>query len=222
MNTRLVFIVIALSCLALKQSDAARILGVFSSPSKSHLIIHAALAETLAEAGHDVTVIGIYPNIYKNAKYNYIHMDVEKMDPSFTQSVVDKPQPVYKKFGSMMKVMSKNANDTMQNPKMKEFLQTHKAGDFDAIIIGYFMNDFMLGLGYHFQCPIILSFVVQPIFAVNNILANPSEHSYVPTLFSNLKQPMSFIERLKNYLGTLFEQHVMQVFMNRKMNEIYR
>lgn len=222
MYTRLILVIGLISLSITHQSEAARILGLFPSPSKSHLIIHTAIAETLAEAGHDVTVIGLFPNLNKKAKYHYIHIDSEKIDNAFTQNMIDKPEPVYKKFPAMIEQMSKKANITMHDPKMLEFLKNHKAGDFDAMIFGYFMNDFMLGLGAHFQCPIIVSFMIQPIFAINTLVGNPSEHSYVPTLFGNIEQPMNFMERVKNYLLTIVEQNLLQTYMNRKMQEIYR
>lgn len=222
MYTRFILLIGLISLSLIYQSESARILGVFPSPSKSHLIIHTSIADALAEAGHDVTVIGLFPKMNKKAKYKYIHVDAAKLDQAFTQQMIDKPEPVYKKFPAMIKQISKNANNTMQNPKMVEFLQTHKAGDFDVMIMGYFMNDFMLGLGAHFQCPVVISWMIQPVFAINALLANPSEHAYVPSLFGQMEQPMNFMQRVKNYMLTGFEQTFLKFYMGQKMSEIYR
>ncbi|XP_065364275.1 UDP-glycosyltransferase UGT5-like isoform X3 [Calliphora vicina] len=211
-----------ISCLSLLSlTQAARILGVFPSPSKSHLIIHSSIAETLAAAGHNVTVIAVFPNILPQAKYNYIQLETTKIDGSFAQSLVDKPQPFYKKFNSLINMVTASANQTMQHPKMLEFLNNHQAGDFDVVILGYFMNDFMLGLGAHFQCPIIMSFMIRPIFAINSMVGNPELPSYVPTVFDNLKQPMNFGERVKNYVLTFVENNVMGRYMDGKTRELY-
>ncbi|XP_037814383.1 UDP-glycosyltransferase UGT5-like isoform X3 [Lucilia sericata] len=220
MNIRYaVLIISSLSCLSFLQ--AANILGVFPSPSKSHLIIHSSIAETLAAAGHNVTVIAVFPNLLPKAKYQYIQLDSHNVSASFAQSLVDKPEPFYKKFKTLLDMITKSANSTMQHPKMWEFLNTHNRGDFDVIILGYFMNDFMLGLGAHFQCPIVISFMVRSIFAIDSMLGNPELPSYVPTLFENLQQPMDFADRVRNYLFTLVEGKVMAPYMMRKMQEIY-
>lgn len=206
----------------LSLTQASRILGVFSSPSKSHLIIHSTIAETLAAAGHDVTVIGSFPNILPKAHYKYMQIEGFQFDKSFAQRFVDKPQPIYRAFGGMLSTIMETANGTMQHSKMQEFLRTHKAGAFDVLLLGYFMNDFMLGLGAHFQCPIVLSFMVRPVFALNTLVGNPMEQSYVPTLFGNFVQPMAFMDRVKNYLTTFMEHSVIAVYMKQKQLEMYR
>lgn len=206
----------------LNLTQAARILGVFPSPSKSHLIIHSAIAETLAAAGHNVTVFGAFPNLLPRAKYNYIQVDALQTGNALANELVNKPEPFYKKFTSLISVILTSANNTMQDQKMQEFLATHKPGDFDAIILGYFMNDFMLGLGAHFQCPVIISFMVRPIFAVNSIVANPELPAYVPTLFGNFKSPMTFMERVKNYLAAFMENNIMATYLQWKTKEMYR
>jgi len=40
-------------------TQGANILGLFSSHSQSHLIIHMSVAKALAEAGHNVTVVSM-------------------------------------------------------------------------------------------------------------------------------------------------------------------
>lgn len=48
----LVFVVVQLS----PPINSARILGFFSTPSRSHLIIHESLMRELATRGHDVSM----------------------------------------------------------------------------------------------------------------------------------------------------------------------
>ncbi|KAM7348772.1 UDP-glycosyltransferase UGT5-like isoform 4-T4 [Cochliomyia hominivorax] len=203
-------------------TQSARILGVFPSPSKSHLVIHSSIAETLAAAGHNVTVIAAFPNLLPRAKYNYIQIESPLPDGSLANELVNKPEPFYKRLTSLIDLVMTSANNSMQHEKMQEFLLTHKAGDFDLVILGYFMNDFMLGLGAHFQCPTIMSFMVRPIFSINSIVGNPELPSYVPTLFGNLKQPMTFVERVKNYVSAFLENKILANYMQRRTGEMYR
>lgn len=216
------FIGISLACLFAGQTESARILGLFPSPSKSHLLIHCAIADTLAEAGHDVTVIATVPNIYERAKYKYIHVQGAMYDNKFANDMVNKPAPAYVKFYHTMSSVMTMANATLNHPTMQEFLSTHKAGDFDLIILGYFMNDFVLGIGAHFQCPVIVSFMVQPIFPINRMIANPLEPSYVPTLFSGVRQPLDFWGRLKNLFSIAVEEGILMNLLKWNVEKLYR
>lgn len=223
-----VFVIIGFACVALIQNnEASRILSVFPSPSKSHLLIHSAVAQTLADAGHDVTVLATIASpaeakAHLTASYRFIGIEGPTFDSSFSQEMVNRPLPIYQRVNRILGQIFSLANDTMTHPKMQEFLQTHKAGDFDVLILGYFMNDFMLGLGAHFECPIILSFMVQPIFPINRMIGNPSESAYIPNMYTGLKQPMSFGSRVKNYLSSLFEQKILATIMDWKVQSLYR
>ncbi|XP_075158855.1 UDP-glycosyltransferase UGT4-like isoform X3 [Haematobia irritans] len=221
-----VFVIIGFVCVALIQNnEASRILGVFPSPSKSHLLIHCAVAKALADAGHDVTVVattndGKAPHL--NAPYTFVGIEGPMFDSSFTQEMVNRPLPIYRRVQSILEQIFTMANETMNHSKMLEFLQTHKAGDYDLLILGYFMNDFMLGLGAHFECPIVLSFMVQPIFPINRMLGNPPETSYVPNLYTGLKQPLTFWSRVRNFLSSIFEQHILSALVQWKVKSLYR
>lgn len=221
MNT--IYLKTLLSLLSLiNLTHTARILGIFPSPFKSHVIIHSSIAETLAAAGHNVTVMGSFDNPIHQAKYRYIHLEGPKMDSKFVTKALDDKESTHQKFYKMMGVAAKWANSSMQHPEMKDFLQNHKAGDFDLLILGYFINDFLLGLGAHFQCPIIVSFMIRPIFAVNTLVGNPEPSSYVPTVFTNVEQPMKFKDRLRNFLANWWEHNVMERWMRKEMQEMYR
>lgn len=222
LNSSFSAIFMAMACMFALQTEAARILGLFPSPSKSHLLIHCAIADTLAEAGHEVTVISTVPNLYKKAKYNFIHVQGAMYDNKFANDMVNKPAPAYVKFYHTMSSAMAMANNTLNHPTMQEFLGNHKAGDFDVIIMGYFMNDFMLGIAAQFQCPVIMSFMVQPIFPINNMIGNPLEASYVPTLFSGFKQPMDFWSRLQNMFTIAVEEGFLMNFLRWNMEKLYR
>ncbi|KAM7348770.1 UDP-glycosyltransferase UGT5-like isoform 2-T2 [Cochliomyia hominivorax] len=220
-TTSCIPILLGLIACSIIQSQAARILGVFPSPSKSHVLIHCAVADALAEDGHNVTVIATVPNMIKKAKYKFIHVEGPMFDNNFAQEMLNKPASIYRKFNGIIAHVINMANETINQPKIVNFLRTHKAGDFDAVILGYFFNDFMLGFGAHFQCPIILSFMVQPIFPINKMIANPLEASYVPTLYSGFKQPMDFSSRVKNFLANGFEQLVLGNIIQKQLERMY-
>uniref|UniRef100_W8BNH9 UDP-glucuronosyltransferase 2C1 n=1 Tax=Ceratitis capitata TaxID=7213 RepID=W8BNH9_CERCA len=202
-------------------ANAARILGFFPSPSRSHLLIHCAVADTLARAGHNVTVIATKPNMYPKAPYNYIQLDTPLLPDTFMNVLVNDPPPFYKRYPMLLSEVTKMNNRTLSHPDLQEFLRNHGEDAFDLLLLGYFGNEFHLGLGAHFKCPVVISFMMQPFFVINELIGNPSEHAYVPTLFSGLKQPMDFWARLQNYLTTLFEYYYMSPMLERAEQKYY-
>uniref|UniRef100_A0A0A1X9I7 UDP-glucuronosyltransferase 2B33 n=1 Tax=Zeugodacus cucurbitae TaxID=28588 RepID=A0A0A1X9I7_ZEUCU len=216
---------IALACaLSLQPTacvEAARILGFFASPSKSHIIVHCAVADALAQAGHNVTVIASGPNVRRQAKYKYIELDTIGDHPLMSTDMVNKRKYFWQRFGSLLDTISTNANETQHHKRVQQFLQEHRAGDFDLLLFGYFMNDFQLGLAGHFRCPIVVSFMIQPIYAVNLYVGNPSESAYVPGIFGYLVQPMKFLERVKNKIVAYIEEIIIQNMLDSYTSKYY-
>lgn len=63
------WLIVALTALLINESQCAKILVVYPSPSKSHLINGKPLFTELAQRGHNVTVISNFP--LENPMENY-------------------------------------------------------------------------------------------------------------------------------------------------------
>lgn len=203
--------------------NGARILGFFLAPSKSHLILHSSVAEVLAEAGHDVTVVATQPNIKPKAKYRYLQIPIEMFSTDILRQMINEPKSKHWAMFSVMDFINDISNKTLNQPEMKKFLATHGPGDFDLIIFGYFFNDFLLGVAGHFRCPIIISDTLSMIPGLSRIIGNPIEPSYVPVKpFSNLIQPMDTIWlRAKNFAIFLMETALLGPFMRYMGSKYY-
>jgi glucuronosyltransferase len=64
----------AAATLLVSGGDAARILGVFPYPSRSHMIVFSSLTKELARRGHELVVLSPYPLPSKVA--NYTDVDI--------------------------------------------------------------------------------------------------------------------------------------------------
>lgn len=209
-------IIAALQCV-----DSARILGFFPSPSKSHLIVHSALADVLAENGHNVTVVATLPKLDENAAYRHIHVNLPDQvnTDDYLLEIVNNPMPFYKRFGGLMTLIMDHSNATMYHPTVQRLMVKES---FDLVILGYFINDFHLGLAAHFQCPVIVSFMLQPLTILHEMVGNPAEISYVPTIFSEITQPMGFFERVQNFLYlAVLEQVILRPMWIFRMDRLY-
>ncbi|XP_067636127.1 UDP-glycosyltransferase UGT5-like isoform X1 [Eurosta solidaginis] len=192
-------------------TQAARILGFFPTPSKSHMLIHAAAADALASAGHNVTIIGVSNNVYPKSSYKYIHINLGQhlnRHQSTLTSVINESTSFYSNVIKLVKGILDTGNHTLHHPIMRELLRINGEGDFDLVLLGYAMTDYAMGLGAHFRCPIIVSFMIQPTYAIDRMVGNPTETFHGSLLFTNAKEPLTFWGRVSNFMANLFEQWI--------------
>ncbi|XP_055846144.1 UDP-glycosyltransferase UGT5-like [Episyrphus balteatus] len=194
---KLVFSSVLVIAFLTASSDGARILGFFPTNSKSHLIIHSSIANAIAEQGHDVTVVSTHNLINKNPPYRYIQLDIDGFSSNKHSQTVVNRTPFYKKIQTMLETFNKYSNDSLNHPKVKKLMAEES---FDLVILGYISNDFLLGLGAHFKCPVVVSFMMHPVPATNGLVGNPNEAAYVPSSIGGGKQPLGFFDRVKNFL----------------------
>ncbi|XP_055845487.1 UDP-glycosyltransferase UGT5-like [Episyrphus balteatus] len=186
MNLSSKFVAFALFCIAfnLNKVHPSRILGLFPTHSRSHLIIHKAIAEALAERGHNVTVVSNHAPIKKTLHFRYIFLDVPTISENIFSESIDKRRPFHETLTLFIEANSRISNASLNHPLMKKLM---KEESFDLVLLGYFMNDFLFGVAAHFKCPLILSVTVRPVSTVNDFVGNPQEFAYVPkTMMKNV------------------------------------
>lgn len=64
-----VFIVLCILSVSVKQIQTYRVLGLFPAPYPSHMFFFHPIMREVANAGHNVTVVSYFPD--KNAPANY-------------------------------------------------------------------------------------------------------------------------------------------------------
>ncbi|XP_055846166.1 uncharacterized protein LOC129912079 [Episyrphus balteatus] len=200
-------------------TDSARILGLFATPSKSHLIIHTAIVDALVERGHDVTVATTIPLIKKNHRFRHVQLDPPVGVEQFMSSEINDPPPFYKKITKIANFLTDYSEQSLNQTKMRKLMDEES---YDLVILGYFMSDLMLGVAAHFKCPVVVSFMIQTNSMTNYLVGNPNEVSYVPSIFLGVKQPMGFVNRLKNFLiVNIVEEMVMKNLFNWYQEAVY-
>lgn len=95
-----------------------------------------------------------------------------------------------------------------------KFLRHHeienlrKNQQFDLVIVGYAVNDFLLGIAAHFQCPSVMITPNQINFLTQAYTGNPSSISYNPSVWSGYSTQMTLRQRIVNFLSLLVEKVV--------------
>lgn len=204
-------------------TQGANILGLFSSHSPSHLIIHMSVAKALVEAGHNVTVVSMLkPKVtHKDIHLIVVPMKEEQeriMEDQMTEMAGQKNSLVSTMYRLLtsMDVMINAQAELLSDPRFQRIYETK----FDLMILGYFINDFQLGVAHKLKVPVIINWMSAPVPAIDKYTGNPSELSYVPLMGTVATQPMGFLKRTENALKSLLFEFIFVVF-DYKLTRIY-
>ncbi|KAH8246393.1 hypothetical protein KR038_009947, partial [Drosophila bunnanda] len=204
-------------------TQGANILGLFSSHSQSHLIIHMSVAKTLAEAGHNVTVVAM---MQPKVMHKDIHLIVvpvtEEQERTLDEQMTTMAGQKNSIFSTMyrlmngMNVMIDSQGELLSDPRFQRIYETK----FDLMIMGYFINDFQLGVANRLKVPVIVDWMAAPMPVIDWFTGNPTELSYVP-IMSAATHPMSLGARAQNLGKYLFMWYITNMLDNR-VTGIYR
>ncbi|EDV56661.2 UDP-glucuronosyltransferase 1-6 [Drosophila erecta] len=204
-------------------TQGANILGLFSSHSPSHLIIHMSVAKALVEAGHNVTVVSmLQPKVmHKDIHLIVVPMKEEQeriMEGQMTEMAGQKNSLVstMHRLLTSMDVMINAQAELLSDPRFQRIYETK----FDLMILGYFINDFQLGVAHKLKVPVIIDWMSAPVPAIDMYTGNPSEMSYVPVMGTVATHPMGILKRAENLVKSLFFDFIFVVF-DYKLTRIY-
>jgi glucuronosyltransferase len=183
------------------------------------IIVHA-LSTTLAERGHNVTILSAFGFDKKIPNHREVLMPFDKETlTKFTQKAFENPNQSILK--SLPWIVNKALNLGLDLVKLPEF-QKILEEKFDLVIIGMFFNNFLLGYGDHFKCPTVMLTTTSHISFTNSLTGNSAENNAVPSI--HLKPSvlfrMTFFERVKNVLINSVE-NLMNAYMNYRQKIVY-
>jgi len=119
-----------------------------------------------------------------------------------------------------MEVMINAQAELLSDPRFQRIYETK----FDLMILGYFINDFQLGVAHKLKVPVIIDWMSAPVPIIDQFTGNPAEVSYVPLLGTVGTHPLGFFKRAENFAKFLFFEYILVVFdfkLNRIYNEVF-
>lgn len=174
-------------------SLASRILFLFPTPSKSHMIIVHALSITLAEKGHQVTVISNFSSNKNITNHREIVVNDEKSS-ELMNGIVSDGSSMFKIIRRAFFGMMDAAEDMIDSDQFKSLLNE----EFDFLIIGMSFHNFLLGYGDHFKCPTAILSVQRHMTHTSVIIGNPLSINIARHFGATINE-MNFIARVKNF-----------------------
>ncbi|KAH8246346.1 hypothetical protein KR038_001224 [Drosophila bunnanda] len=208
-------------------SEGSNILGVFTSHSPSHFIVHMSIMKSLAEKGHNITVVSsMSPKVtHKSIKHIVIPMSAEDekiLNEGMAGMVKEKPSiwTTMKSIFSSLSLLIDKQVDVLEDPRFQE-LYLNKGNKFDVVFVGFFFNTYQVALGARFNCPVIVSWSGPPMMMVNEVLGNPELFS-VPQMQIAVApgKAMNFQQRAQNFVSSL-AFNGLNVYLNTKYQKFY-
>lgn len=184
------------------------------------MIVHA-LSKTLAERGHEVTVVSPFPLEEKIKNHREIKSLITEEAQKLMSNMVKKSDKsvMNKAVFSVMHSIVDMGIKTVQSEEFRALLDEK----FDLLIIGVAGNNFLLGLGDHFKCPTAVLSVQRHVAFSNVLSGNPTESHSVPHLFLNNEEIKveNFVWRLKNFLAHKAE-NIFKIYMDYDQKKAYK
>ncbi|XP_035911906.1 UDP-glucosyltransferase 2-like [Anopheles stephensi] len=206
--TRLTFSIglMATLLLVIGHAESAKIVCVFPTASKSHVLGAQALLKELAHRGHEVTMVSAFPLKKPPKNYRDVYVPIENAFSSIMNDFMQGgSRNMMKLLPKILRAAQESSNVTINAP---EFLRLAREEQFDLAIVGFFMNSFIIGVGELFRCPTVLYFSASGS-GLTNVVGNPAEVAAVPHILLGPRNPMTFFDRVANTVLTGVEKIMM-------------
>ncbi|XP_017056401.1 UDP-glucosyltransferase 2 [Drosophila ficusphila] len=211
-------------------SNGANILGIFGTHSPSHVIVHMAVMKTLADRGHNITVVTqMKPKLAAHENITVIVApptpERQKFIKEYMAETSNDKTSIWKTFAKAVVQAGEQFEGQMEfmvHPSFKELYEIPQT-KFDLVFLGSMANDFQLGIAAKLNCPVIITWVGVPLPFMDSVVGNVNDPSYVPSLNVVLDEgqnTMNFKQRFGNFFKHSFLSTIYYL-LNWKMNQMY-
>ncbi|XP_022209927.2 UDP-glycosyltransferase UGT5 [Drosophila obscura] len=212
-----VALLFSLSC-----CNGYKFLMVLNSPGRSHFNVGHALAKGLVQAGHQITVVSVFPLKEPMPGYEDIIVpniiQVMKGDLAALWQSIQKP--VTRKLIDHYDMGFRLTRGLFVDANFQALLHSNRT--FDAIICETFYNDAHYGLAEHFQAPLIGLSTGGGLTFITDMVGSPAPASFVPHIMLPFNDHMSLPERLVNVAFLAYERLLLDYYYLPGQEALYR
>lgn len=176
-----------------------------------------------------VTVVTAFPtgkSVKLPANYHELTLTFEGTDrrqmdemvSNFLKNKEKNEDNTFRNTTAFIRMMGRRAHESLQCDVTQQLMKSDQK--FDLLVMGWFFNDFLLGLAGHFRCPSVVIASMPPIKALRDLVANPSGVPLTPFMGRSSNEVPTFWQRTINVLGFVFEYVVTEI-MNYFLHEPY-
>ncbi len=161
-----------------------------------------------------VTVVSAYESSDPPlANYRYIAIPEFLDHPifdNFKDSALKNADNNNANMQGILQLISPLMSQTLEILKHPKFVEL-KNESFDLLVLGWFFNDFALGLSGHFRCPSVVIFPNVNNYFMRKLTGSPNSMSTVPASLLSYKTPMTFFQRVANFFFVMMEPLMIEV-----------
>ncbi|KAH9636654.1 hypothetical protein HF086_003472 [Spodoptera exigua] len=199
MRPRLLWLVLAWAVSA----EAARLLAVLPTNTKSHYAMYGRLLEALAKKDHHLTIVSHFP--MKTPRPNVHQISLAGTIPEITNNLTKQNDSLKPDFMRNLEQIMKECVDACETaakvPEVKALFNSTET--FDLVIVEVFGSDCFLPLGKKYGAPVVGFLSSVPLPWLNEQLGNPEATAYVPSYMVGYGQRMSLWERFANTMAVI-------------------
>ncbi|XP_013113910.2 LOW QUALITY PROTEIN: UDP-glucosyltransferase 2 [Stomoxys calcitrans] len=199
--------------------QGSKILSVFPFPGKSQYIFILPLLHNLAEKGHEVTSISVFPQDkpMKNFRDIIINENAKIYEGYTEEAALGLNKSILEELLDFLSWASRRCQMS-EHPKVKEIM---KSETFDLVIMEIIGTEALLGLGQHFQAPTIAVSTFPAMHFIDYLVGNPSPSSYIPHISIPYGNHMSFRQRVANILAEIQDVLSHRYYVLPKQRNLY-
>ncbi|CAG9835829.1 unnamed protein product [Diabrotica balteata] len=207
------FLLIFIFCSIQKFGLSYNILGVFAFCQYSHFSLGFQLLKSLADRGHNVTMISCFPQ-QKPIK-NYVDISVkvgnnqDQVLGILARTHQLRTMTHWAKLNFVAAFGEVYSSVIFEVKEVQDLLNSDQK--FDVVIQENFLNEAFAIFAYKFNCPSIMFVPTPTTFFSNYIVANPWSPAFIPSSIGEYTAEMDFWQRLRNtyeqVLGEYFIHH---------------
>lgn len=194
--------------LLVKCIDSAKILAIFPVPFKEHQLGYRPLIESLANAGHDVTLLTTDPIDLRVAGNGTLVKHIDQIDLSFVYDlpILEELNTVSLDAKNMLKnvfnVMRKISEAELQHPSVQELI--HGNGKFDVVMVEWSGVSLMNAFAHHFKAPLVGITNGGAYINAHEALGNPNHPIGYPSIFMPFSEDLNLLQRISSVFFTIW------------------
>ncbi|EDV43002.2 LOW QUALITY PROTEIN: uncharacterized protein Dana_GF18262, partial [Drosophila ananassae] len=208
--------------LSLGYSNGYHFLMVLNSPGRSHFNVGQALAKGLVNAGHEITVVSVFPQKKNIPGYHDINVPniiaAMKGDIAALWDSINKP--LTQKLIDHYQMGFRLTRGLFVDPNFQDLIKSNRS--FDAIICKTFYNDAHYGLAEHFNAPLIGLSTGGGLTFITDMVGSPAPASFVPHIMLPFNDHMSLYERFMNVAFLAFERLLLDYYYLPGQEKLYK
>ncbi|SPP83487.1 UDP-glucuronosyltransferase 1-9 [Drosophila guanche] len=218
---RFLSLCVALLC-SLCCCNAYQFLMVLNSPGRSHFNVGHALAKGLVQAGHEITVVSVFPQKKPLPGYHDINVPniISAMKGDLAALWQSIQKPLTQKLIDHYDMGFRLTRALFVDPNFQELLQSNRT--FDAVICETFYNDAHYGLAEHFNAPLIGLSTGGGLTFITDMVGSPAPASFVPHIMLPFNDHMSLHERLLNVAFLAYERLLLDYYYLPGQQALYK